>query len=181
MSAPDWPAAALWDFSLRAYSQPEVEATCLSLQDDHGFDVNLVLLATWTAATGRRLDAVRAARLRRLGDGYQASVMQPLRQARRALKAQVVMPALAPLLAERRRALLALELDLERLEQLQLGALVEALASDPGGHSGALLGANLHALYPDRPVPEPALAVLGVVLAGAEASVGSNSDEKPTG
>lgn len=181
MSTPDWPGTALWDFSLRAYSQPEVEAICLSLQDNQGFDVNLVLLATWAAATGRRLDGVRAAELRRFGDGYQACVMQPVRQARRSLKSLGVKPALAPLLAERRRALLALELDLERLEQLQLAALIDPPAGDIEPRDGALLAANLRFLYPDRPVSETALAVLSAILSIADMPAGSDCDEKTNG
>jgi uncharacterized protein (TIGR02444 family) len=145
----DWPASPFWDFSLRVYSQPEVERCCLTLQDEHGLDVNLVLLATWAAGTGRALDPTLAARLRQIGDDYQATVMRPLREARRALKSQRVTPALSPILAERRRLLLALELDLERLEQVQLEALTSPVSSDAEAAGDALLEANLRALYPN--------------------------------
>lgn len=164
----DWPASPLWEFSLRVYSQPEVERCCLTLQDEHGLDVNLVLLATWAAGTGRVLDPTVAARLRQIGDDYQAAVMRPLRQARRALKSQPATPALSPILAERRRLLLALELDLERFEQVQLEALMSPVTSDAEAERGALLAANLAALYPDQPVPMMALAVLAATLPAAE-------------
>src|SRR5690606_30758862 len=99
---PDWPRSSFWDFSLRVYDRPGVAAACLALQDGHGLDVNLVLLAAWEAARGGELDGALAARLRQFGEAYQADVMRPLRRARRALKGLAVEPALAPLLAERR-------------------------------------------------------------------------------
>ena len=37
----------LWEFSLKLYSEPGVAASCLSLQNQHGFDVNLVLFCIW--------------------------------------------------------------------------------------------------------------------------------------
>jgi uncharacterized protein (TIGR02444 family) len=164
----DWPASPFWAFSLRVYSQPEVEHCCLTLQDEHGLDVNLVLLATWAAGTGRVLDPTLAARLRQLGDSYQAAVMRPLRQARRALKSQPVAPALAPILAERRRLLLALELDLERLEQVQLEALTSAVSSDAEAAGDALLATNLATLYPEQSIPPPMLAALAALLPANE-------------
>jgi uncharacterized protein (TIGR02444 family) len=177
-AAPEWPSSTFWDFSLRAYAQPAVERACLALQDDHGFDVNLVLLAAWAAGNGRQLDAGLAARLRQFGEGYQTSIMRPLRLARRALKSPAVLPTLAPLFAARRRTLSALELDLERLEQLQLHAMAAASAQsgdlptdDPAGQAAARLEANLRALYPDRPLPPPALAA----LLGALPAVGDST------
>ena len=164
----DWPASPFWAFSLRVYSQPDVERCCLTLQDEHGLDVNLVLLATWAAGTGRVLDPTLAARLRQISDDYQASVMRPLRQARRALKSQPVTATLSPILADRRQALLALELDLERLEQVQLEALAGPVTCDAEASGDALLAANLAALYPEQPVPMMALAVLATLLPAEE-------------
>ncbi len=153
-----WPASAFWDFSLELYGRPGVEAACLTLQDGHGLDVNLVLLAAWTACAGRPLAPPLARRLRALGDDHQARIMQPLRQARRALKDAEIVGALAPIAADRRRALLALELDLERLEQLQLERLAAAAVADAEIPAASLFAANLEALYPDRELPR---AVLG--------------------
>jgi uncharacterized protein (TIGR02444 family) len=164
----DWPASPFWDFSLRVYSQPEVERCCLTLQDEHGLDVNLVLLATWAAGTGRVLDPTLAARLRQIGDDYQAAVMRPLREARRALKSQRVTPALSPILAERRRLLLALELDLERLEQVQLEALTSPVADDAEAAGDALLAANLATLYPEHSIPPAMFAALAALLPADE-------------
>lgn len=156
----NWPASAFWGFSLGLYGRPGVEAACLTLQDEHGLDVNLVLLAAWTACTGRRLAPPLARRLRVVGDDHQARIMQPMRQVRRALKDQDLDAVLAPIAAERRRALLALELDLERLEQLQLEQIAAAAEAAPGLAAASLFSANLGALYPERPLPAAILSQL---------------------
>ncbi len=173
-AGPTWPPSAFWDFSLDFYRRPEIEAACLALQDAHGLDVNLVMLAAWAAHTERRLAPSLAGRLRALGDAYQADVMQPLRQARRALKSHAPESALAPLLADRRRALLGLELDLERLEQLRLEMLLDEAGSVRASPAAELFVANLELLYPDRALPESVLAVLAsaVVESGAGAAPG---------
>lgn len=169
-AGPAWPPSAFWDFSLDFYRRPEVEPACLALQDVHGLDVNLVVLAAWAAHTGRRLTPSLAGRLRALGDAYQADVMQPLRQARRALKSHAAGSALAPLLADRRRALLGLELDLERLEQLQLERLLYEAESLRASPAAQLFVANLQLLYPDRGLPVAVLAVLASTLAESVAA-----------
>jgi uncharacterized protein (TIGR02444 family) len=160
MSTLEWPASAFWDFSLRLYVHPGVEAACLTLQDEHGLDVNLVLLAGWATHTGRRLGRPLARSLRDLSDGYQAGVMQPLREARRGLKAYGLADTLGGLAHDRRRALFGLELDLERLEQLRLEELLAASPDEAGSTHRASFAANLAALYPDRDLPEPLLAFL---------------------
>lgn len=176
--AEQWPASPFWDFSLRIYARPEIERCCLMLQDEHGLDVNLVLFAMWAAGNGKRLDNDLAQRLRQFGDGYQLGVMQPLRQTRRALKAATVAPRLLPLLAERRRALLRLELDLERMEQLQLVDLADALSATPrfSAADRALLTSNLAALYPGQDLPDAALDVLASALATVAAATDADSD-----
>ena len=36
-----------WRFSLEVYQDEEVQRLCLSLQDDYGLDVNVVLFCLW--------------------------------------------------------------------------------------------------------------------------------------
>ena len=155
-----WPDSPFWDFSLALYTRPGVEAACLDLQETHRLDVNLVLLAAWLAQDGRCLAPPLAARMRELGDGYQARVMQPLREARRALKAHDPGADLDPLRADCRRALLAVELDLERLEQLQLATLAAGAGNDATSPPEALLQRNLEVLYPDRELPRDIVSLL---------------------
>jgi hypothetical protein len=75
--------------------------------------------------------------------------MRPVRQARRALDATGAEAWLAPLVAERRRALLAVELGLERLEQLQLERLLDAGGSQAATAPPVLFLENVRALYPE--------------------------------
>jgi len=169
MSA-DWPVSPFWDFSLEIYGRPGVEAACLALQETHRLDVNLVLLAAWLAAGGRNLPSPLADRLRRLGEDYQTRVMQPLREARRALRAPDPGSDLDRLRADCRRALLRVELDLERFEQVQLEGLAEVAPSDRGSAPAELFSANLAALYPDRPLPLDHVATLAAQFPDATPS-----------
>jgi uncharacterized protein (TIGR02444 family) len=144
-----WPPSAFWRFSLAFYADPEVKDACLALQDRHGLDVNLLLLAAWAARSRRLIAAADAHRLRTLSADYQQRVMRPVRQARRALDATGAEAWLAPLVAERRRALLAVELGLERLEQLQLERLLDAGGSQAATAPPVLFLENVRALYPE--------------------------------
>jgi uncharacterized protein (TIGR02444 family) len=42
-----------WRFSLSFYRTQDVPAACISLQDRHGLDVNIMLFALWLASMGR--------------------------------------------------------------------------------------------------------------------------------
>ena len=55
MIAPD-PAEApsLRDFAVATYGGDGVQAACLTLQDAHGLDVNVVLFAAWAGAVAGR-------------------------------------------------------------------------------------------------------------------------------
>ena len=143
-----WPPSPFWDFSLDFYAAPDVKQACLALQDECGLDVNLILLAAWLARAGRHIESALAQQLRAASDRHQTSIMRPLREARRALDPDAAEPWLALRVARQRRSLLAVELELERLEQLQLERLVGRAASARGGANGALFLANLLVLYP---------------------------------
>lgn len=160
----DWPDCALWDFSIALYARPEVEAACLALQDDGGLDVNLVLLAAWAAACGTRLEPALAARLRSVGEGYQETVMRPFRAARKGLGRWPEAAALDTLAAAPLKALRALELDLEHLEQLRLAALVERHVPGSRPTGSALFHANLEAIYPGRTMPASAMTAIAAAL-----------------
>lgn len=78
---------AFWDFSLAHYCREEVEQLCLALQDEHGFDVNLVLLELWIADGWQAsLDVDEIQRLRQAIALWSASIVEPLRRIRRLLK-----------------------------------------------------------------------------------------------
>lgn len=116
-------ADSFWRFSLRTYRRPGVQEACLALQERCGVDVNLLLFCGWTGRAGRALDdaSLRGA-VGRVGQ-WQAEVIAPLRLARRGLKRQLADEAVGALAAPLRKRVLALELQLERIEQSLLAAL----------------------------------------------------------
>jgi uncharacterized protein (TIGR02444 family) len=119
---------AFWRYSLKTYRLPGVEAACLALQDRCATDTNLLLYCCWIAATGRTLDNRTLRRAMACVARWQADVIRPLRQARRALKAA---PRALPQgwADDLRKRIGAVELDMEYLEQCALFALARTLPS----------------------------------------------------
>ncbi len=116
----------LWRYALRVYRLPGVESVCLALQDGCGTDTNLLLYCGWLGDGGRSVDkrGLRAA-MAALAH-WQAEVIAPLRQARRALKsAREDWPDAT--LQDLRRRLGTIELELEYLEQCRLLEQAQAL------------------------------------------------------
>lgn len=119
----------LWDWAREVYGRPGVEAACLALQDDHGQCVPFLLWRLWAGRDGgipgpEALE--RAVVIARLWDH---SVIQPLRAARRGLKAA------APGIADPGREALRTRVKADELQAERL--LLEALeAVDPGLSGG---------------------------------------------
>jgi uncharacterized protein (TIGR02444 family) len=145
---PDHP---FWDFSLALYAAPAVAEACLRLQDRRGLDVNLLLFACWTAATGgARLSADEWRRLIDGTEAWRSQVVEPLRAMRRYLKDAATTPQIAAL----HERVKALELDAEHAAQLNIAALA--------GHMGAAAPVDaLSAL-------QEYVGVLGVALSDAD-------------
>ncbi|MDA0338846.1 MAG: TIGR02444 family protein [Proteobacteria bacterium] len=108
-----------WAFSTAFYDQPGVKKACLTLQDDVGADVNLVLLCAWTMLDDDTWDealAISAAR---------QPVIQTLRAERQARAKSS--PAY--------ESALAAELAAEKMEQGLLEALVGGAWRRPGAET----------------------------------------------
>jgi uncharacterized protein (TIGR02444 family) len=125
----------LWEWSIRAWAAPGVEAACLDLQDAQNQNIPLLLWAAWSATTGRvpAADEIEAAC--DTARAWQETAIAPLRAVRRALKTRI------PDLEDEDRTAVraqvkAVELDAER----RLLAALEALAASPAGP-------------PERPLP----------------------------
>jgi uncharacterized protein (TIGR02444 family) len=159
-----WPDSALWDYALRLYGEPGVEAACLTLQDRAGVDVNLLLFATWLGATGRRLEPSVLTRARQSAEDWQSRVVQPLRVVRRELKPRLaaVGPRLRGPLTATRQQLAEVELALERAELIMLEGLADSLPAVPCDREIAVRA--LLALAPSSVEHGPEI---GVVLAAA--------------
>lgn len=116
-------APGFWAFSKAIYAQAGVKEACLTLQAA-GLDVNTALFVAWTIAIGRNPAPVMGEVLSRSAL-WRASVVQPLRDARNALKTapdSVDAHAAAGL----RQTVLQAELDAERLQQTALEPLAAA-------------------------------------------------------
>lgn len=120
MAAQSFP---FWRFSTRVYRRPRVAELLVRLQDEAGFDVNLVLFGIFAATRSEGSLAPglvgRAADMARV---WSFPVVRPLRQARRALKSSSfgVDDARETL----RQRLLKLEQDAEQMLQRALSKLV---------------------------------------------------------
>lgn len=181
----DWPPCPFWDHALAVYGRDGVAPACVELQDRHGLDVNLLLLACWLGADGRALNRAALARALDASRRWQAEVVAPLRAARRALKAQLergaageVARAHAGLAAALRRRLAAVELGAEHLEQLGLSAAVAGLPADAALAGPDLAAANLALYHRFTAGDRPALRAL---LAGAFPEAGAPAIEAALG
>jgi len=165
-----------WRFSLQFYRQPAVAAACLTLQDEAGVDVNVLLFLLWCATLRRRLSATEIGDLSRDCEAWGRSAVVPLRELRRALKAPP--PLIAAGEAEVFRSKIkAVELEAERLQQEAMYQRMRSAKLGEEVHSPTAAAAANVAAYqtvkPAKPFPEPAVKI---VLA-AFAAVCENKDE----
>lgn len=121
----------LRQFALAVHEADGVAAACVSLQDELGLDVNVLLLAAYVGAvrgatlTPAALDSARA-----LTDDWRRDVVYPLRLVRRGLKSG---PAPAPntQTAELRSQVAKAELAAEMIELDVLGEFADDLRAAP--------------------------------------------------
>jgi uncharacterized protein (TIGR02444 family) len=128
-------AVTLRQFALAVHEADGVADACVSLQDELGLDVNVLLLAAYVGAvrgvtlTPAALDSARA-----LTDDWRRDVVYPLRLVRRGLKSGPP-PAPSTQTAELRSQVAKAELAAEMIELDVLGEFADDLrtASAPGG------------------------------------------------
>jgi uncharacterized protein (TIGR02444 family) len=129
-----------WAFSCDLYGKPGVADACLTLQDTHGLDVNVLLYCCWAGWRGQRLDPAQVDLLLGTVASWHREVVRPLRGVRRWMKTQDMLP---PDQAEAlRQEIKRQELEAERLEQ---AALHDALPLSAGEPSPPAAVANLAA------------------------------------
>jgi uncharacterized protein (TIGR02444 family) len=121
-----------WEYALRVYGRPGVEAACLDLQDRCNLVVNQLLFCCWVAGYGYgRLSAEEICSAAQIAEQWDVEVVAPLRAVRRQLKHRICGVDAQP--CERlRQQVKRSELFSERLAQ-QL--LVRTLNRTPGSHS----------------------------------------------
>lgn len=176
MQQPDHP---FWNFSLRVHGMPGVPGACLELQRGYALDVNLLFFCCWSAVCeGRPLGPARLQEAVEAVAGWQEEVVRPVWRARWRLKG-----GFGAFPAERtealRKALVAAELDAERMEQLRLAEAVPVRTreeTDDGARlsaAAANLADGLKACLPEGDdtlaggPPEGLVRPLAVLLSGA--------------
>ena len=155
-----------WRFSLRFYRQDGVADACITLQEEAGVDVNLLLFLLWHATRKRSLSASEIAELERRIAPWRNMTVIPLRTMRRALKSPPALVAGAPAELFRTR-IKAVELEAERLQQEAMHELVGPSAMGVASSSlEAAARANIEAYAATcgRAFPSPATETLLAAL-----------------
>ncbi len=150
---------AFWRFSLDVYRRGGVAGACIALQDEHGADVDVLLFVLWCAARGSVLDAAGLRAIDTAVAPWRSTVVQPLRQARRALKPPPPPPFDAAAATALRERLLAAEIEAERLQQFAMQAIAPP-AGDAEPSDAARRNLSLYAEHAGVPPGAPQLAVL---------------------
>lgn len=116
----------LWEFSLKLYAEPGVAASCLSLQNRHGFDVNLVLFCIWSGFRHGELTDELLKTALETSDRWRETVVQPLRSLRTRLKRDLTESAYSSSseISALRERIETAELDAERIQQQELEKLI---------------------------------------------------------
>ncbi|MBY0421717.1 MAG: TIGR02444 family protein [Parvularculaceae bacterium] len=140
-------AESFWDWSLNRYAR--AKPTLIALQDQYGFNVNMLLWCAWRGAAGDALDPARVGAALAAIARWHETVTRPIRTARRRL-AEFGADG-----AELKPRASALELEAERIEQ----RILETHASTAGG----------------APLPAPATALANLKLYAALAGGGRNA------
>ena len=78
--------ASFWDFSVRTYRNSGVAEACLSLQEQLGVDVNVLLYCCWYGCTRGTLDEPAMERILAFAEPWAENIVRPLRAARTWMK-----------------------------------------------------------------------------------------------
>lgn len=146
---------SIWEWALEAYGLAGVPEACLTLQDSHGQNTSLLLWAVWAEGPDAEALAKGVAATRT----WEATVLLPIRDVRRALKAP--QPPVDDGAREAlREDVKACELRAERV----LMETLEALAGGSSGGHGALASLQAASAAWGKPAPDDALAALAAAL-----------------
>ena len=176
-------ANPFWDFSLAVYGEPRVGRSCLQAQEEHGADVNLLLLCCWLGFVGVKLTEESIRRLDALADGWRTEAILPLRALRTRLR-QPVGPIDTAMADPVRECVKQAELLAEKVEQDLLYAALQTLPGRDGrdAEPSGLARQNLQ-LYATAILLLPnALAMKEVIenlLAGCRAALEAAEEDDP--
>lgn len=136
-----------WDFSVRTYRTEEVPGACLSLQNDYGADVNMLLYCAWIGVAIGPFDGELFNRASEYSVRWAESVVIPLRDVRTWMKhgGCSVQPTPMEECMQLREEVKSLELAAEKMQQEALESLlaVEQTRSAPPDRIVTDVAANL--------------------------------------
>lgn len=147
-------ARSFWEFSLAFYSDAAVQAACLSFQDSHGGDVNVLLYLLFRARDGGSYDVAGVEAVDAGVSSWREEVVRPLRAVRRVLKTSTFLPD-GEAQEGFRNKIKKVELDAEKLQQSVLEGNAPAPATSglapraAATQSLAAYGEVLRAALPD--------------------------------
>lgn len=152
-------ANSFWDFSNALYARDTVEQACLTLQNEHGLDVNIVLFCLWYGAHYGSLSPAKMQQLFNFSDTWASRVVRPLRDSRRWMKSQSLFSSVtAEDIEELRTAIKRLELQAEQLQQNEMESLVKEGPAENSKHPPEAMMDNLLAYLKQLAlVPKPQL------------------------
>jgi uncharacterized protein (TIGR02444 family) len=136
---------SFWNWAVKAYGGEGVAEACLSLQDEDGQNVPLLLWAAWLASEGFGLTDSLAAEAAVLTRNWSDELIVPLRLLRRRLKTELSTGDEALRLPLREK-IKAIELEAERALMTKLAGLEVAVKYDVNHGVKVLALANLHAV-----------------------------------
>jgi uncharacterized protein (TIGR02444 family) len=137
----------LWQFALRFYAAPAVQAACLDAQDEVSADVPLMIFLIFAATHGQTLGEEGIRTIDEAISPWREDIVQPLRRARRALRGSD-----QPGAQRLREAVKAAELESERLQIERLATYVTGERVIVADEALRIAEQNLHAyarLLPD--------------------------------
>ena len=119
----------LWEFSLSVYGKSGVPDACLTLQNSHGLDVNLVLFCSWLATDSRCLAGAEVEEAIAVSNAWRQKMISPLRALRTEMKEWPSEESVSAFsrrtdFEELRNKVKAVELEAERWQQQMLTSLV---------------------------------------------------------
>lgn len=120
---------SFWDFSVRTYKTDSVPDACLSLQNERGVDVNMLLFCCWYGQSRGELLTDSFQQLLDFSQQWSQQVVKPLRKVRTWMKhdgcADQNMPTEQCM--QVREKVKGIELEAEKIQQDMLAALVVAM------------------------------------------------------
>jgi len=121
-----FPDSDFWNFSIRFYSHPEVEKTCLRFQNDFELDVNCVLFIYWLASKHHAiLSSEQWSHIISISLPWQ-EIIKPLRKSRQLIKdSTIAWPV--EFQQETRSCISEVEINAEHMQQLAMEKLFQEL------------------------------------------------------